>query len=148
MIEIEKQRLVIADGQLKQQVIELLQQNDLPVSDIDDGKILFALIRGGKIVGTAGLEVFDGCALVRSVSVEKASRGQGFGKFISQEIERISKEQVVACLYLLTTTAKDFFSKEGYQVITREEVPFAIRNTSEFLHVCPSSATVMKKDLS
>ncbi len=51
------------------------------------------------------------------------------------------------CLYLLTTTAKDFFNKEGYIVVNRDEVPEPIKNSSEFSSVCPSTAIVMKKEI-
>jgi amino-acid N-acetyltransferase len=81
------------------------------------------------------------------VSVRKDLRGKGLGQFINRELEKITKQRGIDCIYLLTTTAKDFFGKEGYEVITREDVPESIKNTSEFSEVCPSSATVMKKNL-
>jgi amino-acid N-acetyltransferase len=147
MNAIVEYKLVPAANDLKQEVIALLQENNLPVSDLDEGKKLFALLQNDEIMGTGGLEFFDNCALLRSVSVRKDLQGRGFGKFISQELEKISKQKGIDCLYLLTNTAKDFFSKEGYEVIGRGEVPESIKNSSEFSTVCPSSAIVMRKDL-
>lgn len=56
------------------QAIEILQQQNLPTSDIDEGKLLYLLMNGEKVIGTAGLEIFDDCALLRSVSVIKKER--------------------------------------------------------------------------
>lgn len=147
MNEIAEYKFVVADDGLKQEVVELLQQNNLPVTDLDDGKILFALLQKDKIVGTGGLELFNQCALIRSITVETGSRGKGLGKLISRELEKICRERGIDWVYLLTTTAKDFFINQGYRVISREDVPLPIKTTSEFSSVCPSSAIVMEKSL-
>jgi amino-acid N-acetyltransferase len=140
-------QLIPVKDNLKQKVIALLQESNLPISDLDEQKELFALLQNNEVAGTAGLEFFDNCALLRSVSVRKDLQGNGLGKFINHELEKISRQRGVDCLYLLTTTARDFFGKEGYEVISRDDVPESIKGTSEFSSVCPSSATVMKKDL-
>jgi amino-acid N-acetyltransferase len=140
-------KLIPVNGTLRTKAIALLEESNLPVSDLDEQKELFALLQNNEVAGTGGLELFDKCALLRSVSVRKDLQGKGLGKFITRELEKISKQRGIDCVYLLTTTAKDFFSKEGYEEITRDEVPGSIKATSEFSSVCPSSATVMKKEL-
>ena len=138
--------LKIAVGETeRQEAINLLLQQGLPVSDIDDDKLLYLLMDGEKTIGTAGLEIFDDCALLRSVSVIKEEQGKGFGKVINEQLENYAKESGINCLYLLTTTAEDFFDKQGYCVIKREESPESIKQTAEFNSLCPSSAVVMKK---
>lgn len=127
--------------------IEILEQQNLPTSDIDEDKLLYLLINGEKIIGTAGLEIFEDCALLRSVSVIKEEQGKGYGKVINGEIEKYARESGIDCMYLLTTTAKDFFDKQGYCVIKREESPVALQQTAEFTSLCPSSAVVMKKKI-
>lgn len=127
------------------QAIAILQQQKLPTSDIDEDKLLYLLMSGENIIGTAGLEIFEDCALLRSVSVIKEEQGKGYGKIINNEIENYAKESGINCLYLLTTTAKDFFDKQGYCVIKRHESPAALQQTAEFTSLCPSTAVVMKK---
>jgi amino-acid N-acetyltransferase len=100
---------------------------------------------GERAIGTAGLEIFEDCALLRSVSVIKEEQGKGFGKAINDGIEWYAKDSGINCLYLLTTTAKDFFEKQGYCVINREDSPGSIKQSAEFTSLCPSSAIVMKK---
>ena len=129
----------------RQQAIALLQKQQLPTSDIDDDKLLYLLLDGERVIGTAGLEIFDDCALLRSVSVTKEEQGKGYGRFINEAIENYTKESGINCLYLLTTTAKDFFDKQGYCVIKREDTPEAVKQTAEFTSLCPASAVVMKK---
>src|ERR1044072_1103088 len=81
MTMVSENKLVVAEGDIRRQVVDMLKQNDLPTSDIDADKILFALIKNGSIVGTGGVEYFDTCALLRSVSVTSRERGKGLGKF-------------------------------------------------------------------
>lgn len=131
----------------RSQAIGLLQQHQLPVTDIDEDKILYLLWDGVKAIGTIGLEIFEDCALLRSVSVAKQEQGKGYGKFMNDAIENYVKESGINCLYLLTTTAKDFFYRQGYCVIKREEAPSAVQQTAEFASLCPASAVVMKKRL-
>jgi amino-acid N-acetyltransferase len=50
-------------------------------------------------------------------------------------------------LYLLTETASEYFEAKGYERISREDAPAALSASSEFSHVCPVSAIVMKKPL-
>jgi len=129
------------------QALALLQQHHLPVADIDEDKILYLLLDGNKTVGTVGLEIFEDCALLRSVSVIKEAQGKGYGKFMNKEIEKHVQESGITCLYLLTATAKDFFDRQGYCVINRDEAPGVIKQTAEFSSLCPASAVVMKKKI-
>ncbi len=50
-------------------------------------------------------------------------------------------------LYLLTTTAADYFERRGFTRIERSQVPERLRATAEFQGTCPASATVMKAAL-
>lgn len=129
----------------RKHAINLLQQQNLPTSDIDEDKLLYLLMNGEAAIGTAGLEIFDDCALLRSVSVIKEEQGKGFGKVVNEEMEKYARESGINCLYLLTTTAKDFFDRQGYCVISREDSPASIQRSAEFTSLCPSTAVVMKK---
>ena len=145
MNTITEYKLVMASRSLRAAVIELLEENNLPTSDIDEGKALFALIQNEKVIGTGGLEFFGDCALLRSLSVKKDRQGQGLGKFITRQLEEICRNKGIANIYLLTTTAEDFFRKEGYRVVNREDAPLSIMNSSEFSTVCSSTGILMSK---
>lgn len=129
------------------EAIALLEAHQLPTADLDEDKLLYLFKKEGKVIGTAGLEIFNDCALLRSVSVIEEEQGKGYGKIINDETEAYAKESGVQCLYLLTTTAAGFFDTQGYIGIQREAVPEVIRQTAAFRSLCPSSAVVMKKNL-
>jgi amino-acid N-acetyltransferase len=80
--------------------------------------------------------------------VDKASRGQSLAAQLVAELERYAAALGLHTLYLLTETADQYFEKKGYERIHRAEVPEALKASTEFSHVCPASATVMKKALS
>lgn len=127
--------------------LNLLKQNNLPTEDITDTTSLFTLYHEGTLIGVIGLEISGEDGLLRSLCVDETKRTSGSGKQLVSFIENYAKEQGVKNLYLLTTTAASFFTNRSYQTIDRNTVPAAIKETSEFASVCPSSATVMKKSL-
>jgi len=131
--------------QERQKVIDLLLQQKLPITDIKEDTLLYLLQDGDKLTGTVGLDIFDDCALLRSVSIVADARGKGYGKILNEQIEVFAKESGINCMYLITNTAKDFFERQGYCVIDRATAPDAIKQTGQFTGLCPSSAAVMKK---
>lgn len=130
-----------------EQAINLLKINNLPTEDIDANVELFGIFEDEKLIATAGIEKYESIGLLRSVSTMSEVRGKGFGKIITAETENYALQNGISVMYLLTTTAKDFFAKDGYALVNREDVPEAIKQTKQFSSVCPSSATIMKKDL-
>jgi len=138
---------IAVDENERQQVMSLLQAQKLPVSDINEDSLLYLFLDGETAIGTAGLDIFDDCALLRSVSVIAGVQGKGYGRKLNEQIEKFAKDSGINCVYLITTTAKDFFERQGYCVIKREEAPEAIKQTEQFTGLCPSSAIVMKKSL-
>jgi amino-acid N-acetyltransferase len=127
--------------------INLLKKNDLPTIDITDKTNLFVMLEGNEVVAVIGLEAHDHDGLLRSLCVSEFKRNTGLGAELVDFIENYAPTQNVHCLFLLTTTASDFFSKRGYEEINRSKVPQPIQESSEFSSVCPSTAVVMRKRL-
>ena len=50
-------------------------------------------------------------------------------------------------LYLLTTTAQDWFPRFGFERVDRSSTPPEIAGSDEFAELCPASAVVMRLDL-
>src|SRR6266446_423148 len=62
-------------------VFGLLEQSGLPKDGLADHVATTLVARdGGRIVGSAALELYGTAALLRSVSVEPERRGQGLGQ--------------------------------------------------------------------
>lgn len=102
---------------------------------------------GGDCAGFAGVERFGTSGLLRSVVVAPEWRNQGVGAFLIQEVEKASKMEGIRELILLTETAERFFRREGYETITRSEVPESVKASAEFKTSCPASAIAMRKRL-
>ena len=131
----------------------LLAGAGLPVADLDEASMVrFTLatrpsLRGEPVTGVIGLQSFAEVGLLRSLVVAKSARSAGCGSKLVQAIERIANEAGVRQLWLLTTDARGYFENRGFQAVSRELAPQAIRQTAEFTSLCPASAVLMMKTL-
>lgn len=117
----------------------LLAANELPTDDLD-GVELLGFSQDGQLVGVVGLQRLDGCVLLRSLAVATTARGRGLGgELCDAALERAGSVPV----WLLTTTARDYFARRGFVAIERDLVPSTVRATAQFASLCPSTATVM-----
>lgn len=99
----------------------------------------------GAIVAVAGLEVAGTVGLVRSVVVRPDYRSGGRGGQIVKALLNRADATGLSELFLLTTTAMTFFDRLGFREIPRDSAPLAIRQTQEFLTLCPASAVCMRR---
>lgn len=128
----------------------LLSDNNLPDSDLTTAHLpLFGVVRElDQLQGTVGLELVDRqVGLLRSLVVARRYRARGLGRLLLEYCEHLSRQRGVRTLYLLTTTAADWFTTRGYSTLSRDAVPRALQATTEFRELCPASALCMKKDL-
>jgi amino-acid N-acetyltransferase len=126
-------------------ILELLERSRLPLDGLMDHLATTIVARQeGRIVGSAALEMYQRAALLRSVAVDPALQGHGLGRGLTEAALRLARERGAAEVYLLTTTAATFFPKFGFQEITRDAVPAAVKTSVEFTTACPASATVMR----
>ena len=98
----------------------------------------------GAIVGVAGLEIYGGAALLRSVAVDRAWRGTGLGRLVTDHALADARSAGASDVYLLTTTAERYFPRIGFACVARESVPQALMASEEFQGACPASAVVMR----
>lgn len=131
-----------------QEIRDLLKSVQLPFEDIENGFGHFLLARQeDQLIGCVGLQICDEDALLRSLAVSQNARNQGLGKSLTREILEYASRLNLRQIYLLTTTAENFFAKHGFVVTNRTQAPDAIRATSEFSSLCPSTAVFMSKQL-
>lgn len=129
-------------------VEKLLRRNELPVQDIETTSAEFYYATAdGERIGIGGLESYERSGLLRSVVIEVSKRGQGYGEALCEALEQRAERDGIETLYLLTTTASEFFAAQGYVTVDRATAPNAIRNTTEFQDLCPATATCMRKSL-
>ncbi|RMH79050.1 MAG: GNAT family N-acetyltransferase [Calditrichaeota bacterium] len=127
-------------------ILALLRRCHLPPDDLERHiRTTIVARHESRVVGCAALEMYPPWALLRSVAVEETFRGQGLGVRLTQEALHLAQQQGITGVYLLTETAESFFARLGFQPVSREEVPPAVKASVEFTHVCPVSARVMMK---
>jgi amino-acid N-acetyltransferase len=126
-------------------ILELLHANQLPRAGFVDA-VTAAIVacEGDRIVGAAGLEVYPGGALLRSVVVDERARGRGLGQQLTRAALEAAGARGVSDVYLLTTTAGEFFPKLGFTVIDRADIPASVQQSVEFRGACPASALAMR----
>jgi amino-acid N-acetyltransferase len=61
--------------------------------------------------------------------------------------EAAARQAGVGALYLLTTTAADYFRLRGYSDVARAAVPPAVAGHAQFRSLCPASATCLRKEM-
>ena len=148
MNTIDQISITKATATQRQAIIELLQAEGLPVDDLPASlDNFFVATDDSLVIGAIGVELYGDCGLLRSMVVDKDHRNQNIASRLVRELENHAKTNGIQCMYLLTETAPQYFERKGYQKITRDKVPVQLKKASEFSHVCPVSATVMKKPL-
>jgi amino-acid N-acetyltransferase len=129
-------------------VTELLQESGLPTSGVQEWLPQFLVAEhDGHVVAVAGLELYGSSALLRSVGVRPEWRGSGLGRNLVDRLLSTARERGTHDVYLLTTTAEDYFPRFGFACISRDQVPEQVQGSVEFTCACPASAVVMCKVL-
>ena len=130
-------------------IATLLAASDLPLDGVHAALSGFLVTEHeGEIIGVAGIEACGLAgthALLRSVAVSMAWQSRGLGRALVTRAIAEAEARGVQELYLLTTTADDYFPTFGFSVTSRDAVPPDIRATAEFRVACPASATVMMR---
>jgi amino-acid N-acetyltransferase len=127
----------------------LLASAGLPTEDLSEEHCdsFFYLGTAEAPGGLVGLEILGDVALLRSLVVSNERRGLGAGSALVSHAEQAARDAGVTSLYLLTTTAEEFFRKRGYQRADRGSAPLAIRATREFAGICPAGSAFMTRTL-
>jgi amino-acid N-acetyltransferase len=127
--------------------LDLLGRSELTDQDVSEGWGHYFVVRedDGRVVGVAGLELHGEDGLLRSVAVDADYRGQGLAAALVEAVFQRAARVGLRSVYLLTTTARDYFARRGFTDCSREAAPPAIRDSWEFRTGCPKAAAFMKR---
>jgi N-acetylglutamate synthase-like GNAT family acetyltransferase len=129
-------------------ILDLLSACRLPLDGVpDEASLLLVAEQGGRVVGTAGLELHGADGLLRSVAVSPGSRGKRVAGRLCDALELRAPSLGARRLYLLTETAVPFFQRRGYRHAARCDAPEGIAGSREFAAVCPASAVLMVREV-
>ncbi|MBK4717656.1 GNAT family N-acetyltransferase [Azospirillum sp. YIM DDC1] len=126
----------------------LLTADGLPSDDLTAPGLRFWRVADDHgLLGYGGLEAHGLDGLLRSVVVPPDRRGHGAGQAVVAAVSEEARGLGVERLWLLTTTAADFFERLGFRRTDRGSAPPDIASSAQFAGLCPSSAICMRRDL-
>ncbi|MGH7713977.1 MAG: arsenic resistance N-acetyltransferase ArsN2 [Gemmatimonadaceae bacterium] len=124
----------------------LLANADLPLDGLNEqfGEGYAIAERDGVIVGAEGIETYDDAGLLRSAVVDARWRGHGVGDALTRDRLAWAQSRGLRDVYLLTTTAADYFPRYGFVRVSRTSAPAALQRSREFAEACPDTAVTMR----
>ena len=141
-------RIERADANDLPQILTLLSTSQLTAEGLSDHLATSLVARDHvAIVGTVTLEIYPDGALLRSLAVDPAARGQKVGHRLVDESVTVARDLGLPAVYLLTITGEQFFPRFGFERINRVDVPGSLMRSAEFAYACPPSSIVMRKFL-
>ena len=122
-----------------------LRESELPLDGLRDqfGEGYAVAESDGHVIGVEGIEVHGEDGLLRSAAVAASWRGKGVGDALTRDRIAWAQRRGLRSLYLLTTTAGDYFPRFGFTRADRDSAPIAVRQSQQFAETCPSSALFM-----
>ncbi len=89
----------------------------------------FVLEDDGRVVGSAGLELYGEAALLRSVVVTPEMRGRGLGERLTEAALAKAKKEGARRVYLFTFSAADFFARYGFRDLSVDDFDSAMADS-------------------
>ena len=129
---------------------QLLQARNLPLDGAEPHLESFLVAteeRTGAVVGVVGLERYGNVGLLRSVAVAESLGKHGVGTALVQTSIERARAGGIRALFLLTTTAADWFPRFGFISVRREDLPASMALSAELRGACPASAVPMRLSL-
>lgn len=126
----------------------LLLESGLSVPDDSNTAIIWTgLSLDGQLMACAGIEVHGTDGLLRSVAVANAFRGNGYGAAVVKAARILARLRKLRALYLFTEDASGFFSRNGFEVMERRELPANIAASNQAANDCSPNAITMYSSL-
>ncbi len=126
----------------------LLHARSLPLEGASEHLERFLVAeQGATVVGCVGLERYGPLGLLRSLAVDEGISGRGVGTELVRALLARAPRLGVDALYLLTTTAADYFPRFGFEPLPRSALPDALSASAELRGACPASAVAMRLTL-
>jgi amino-acid N-acetyltransferase len=124
----------------------LLAAAGLPLDGLEEqfGDAYAVAEAGGLLIGAEGIETYDDTGLLRSAVVDPVWRGRGVGDALTRDRLVWARAHGLREVYLLTTTAANYFPRHGFVRVSRTSAPPALQRSREFAEACPDTAVTMR----
>ncbi len=128
-------------------ILELLRQAGLVEAGVPEHLTTFTVAEdAGRVVGSAGLEVYGDVAVLRSVAVAPEHRGRGVGRRLVESALVEARHRGLREVALLTETAAPFFRRLGFQEVERAALDPRFAASAEFGEGSCATAVAMIKE--
>lgn len=129
---------------------EALINAGLPTADLGAAESVFFRLEDAddRVLGYGGIEIYGTKGLLRSLVVLPDHRRVGQGRAMALGLIAEARARGLTELWLLTTTAADFFARLGFKRADRGSAPGEVAASKEFSSICPASAVCMRLELS
>jgi len=102
---------IIAATNHRESAIDLLKTEKMVVSDLPkDFKNFIVALQNEKVIGVAGLEIYDDYGFLRSVAIKQHFRSKGIANELIKQIEKQAAAAGLKEIYLLTETAPEYLN--------------------------------------
>lgn len=128
-------------------VRDLLRAARLPIEGLEDqfgDQYAVAELGEERVIGAAGIEIYDRVGLLRSVVVVPEHRRSGLGGRLTRDRIAWAGHHGLEAIYLLTAKAAPFFARHGFVAVPRASAPLSLLASLEFAVICPSTAVCMR----
>ena len=121
----------------------------LPSQDVKDESIVFFVAESERgIIGVCGIEQCDDAtALLRTLGVMPGYRKQQIGRRLLQRAISHAEDTGVDEMYLVTETAGDYFSSNGFTTHDKKATPDALKASRQLTQRSPASALLMTRSM-
>lgn len=126
---------------------QLLLLANLPTDDLLETGRFFVLEDKRGLVGFGGLEGTGPDQLLRSVAVAPGLRHRGFGAVATERLAEQARVDGARRLWLLTTSAEEYFARLGWVRADRASAPEIVQNSRMYHEFCPPEAVLMMRPL-
>jgi N-acetylglutamate synthase-like GNAT family acetyltransferase len=102
--------------------VEMIAAENLPplfIAEFLDGFV--AAEREGAIIACGGVEMYEDCAVIRSVVVDPSGRGRGLGAALAERLEADARAAAATDMYLFTADALEFWKHRGYVEVSSND---------------------------
>ncbi len=129
-------------------ILDLVHTVNLPRDGVEEALEHFWVARqDGQVVGTVGLEVYGDLRTVTLVGRHPGVAGPCSGTGVDDTALSYLMSRQFRVVYLLTTTAEQFFRRRDFLVVARTTVPGSVQQSVEFQSACPDTATCMARNV-
>jgi len=111
------------------QITQLISDSGASSSAINSDAlqhVYLAYTKNNELAGVGAMQIFDGAALLHTLIVKPAMRGQGFGYLLMKTLDHAAKSENIDGIYVLSGDLRDYFKRYGYESVDKASIPDAI----------------------